>query len=151
SRTILATTTTTRQAMDDEYAISVAKSDYRDAYNAGDPDGVCRVFAEGFANMTDGHPSFWDVEAQVSLRHRLQRMFEKYEVRATVTIIDISIYGDFAFDSGWESFTLTPKSGGEPKTERYRYFETWSKDPKGNWKITGFINNRDLPPAMPTA
>jgi len=38
----------------------------------------------------------------------------RYKVGADVTIIDFVIRDDFAFDSGWEAVTLTPKAGGDP-------------------------------------
>jgi ketosteroid isomerase-like protein len=134
--------------MDDEYAISSAKSEYREAINAGDVDRLMAVIADTFTDMTDGKASFYLDEGPRVYRWRMGELFAKNEVQTVITIINISIFGDFAFDLGWEKRTLIPKDGGEPTTARYRYFETWKKGSDGKWRISSFINNKDLPPEM---
>jgi ketosteroid isomerase-like protein len=134
--------------MDDEQALSIAKTEYRDGYNTADVERVMSVFREGFILMAEGLSSFYQEEAATAHRAWLKKLFAEYKVDLVVTIIDFVIRGDFAFDSGWEAVTLTPRSGGEPARQRYRYFETWSKDAAGRWKISGFITNKDLPPEM---
>jgi ketosteroid isomerase-like protein len=134
--------------MDDERALSLAKTEYREGYNTGDVDRVMSVFGDGFILMAEGLSSFYQEEAAAAHRVRLKKLFAEYRIDLVVTIIDFVIHDDFAFDSGWEAFTLTPKSGGEPATQRYRYFETWNKDAAGEWRISGFITNKDLPPEM---
>jgi hypothetical protein len=44
--------------------------------------------------------------------------------------------------------TLTPKRGGEPVYRRTRYFELWSRQAHGGWKITKYIDNGDLPDTL---
>jgi ketosteroid isomerase-like protein len=134
--------------MDDEQALSLVKTEYREGYNSGDVDRVMSVFGEGFILMSEGKPSFYQSEAAAAQRTWLEKLFAAYKVELIVTIIDFVVRGDFAFDSGWEAVTLIPKAGGEPIAQRYRYFETWSKDTAGKWKISGFITNKDLPPEM---
>jgi len=134
--------------MDDEQALSLAKTEYREGYNSGDIDRVMGVFGEDFILMTEGLPSFYGNEASIAHRTRVKNLFADYKVEMIVTIIDFVIRGDFAFDSGWEAVTLTPKTGGDPVTTRYRYFEVWNRNTAGNWKISGFITNKDLPPEM---
>jgi ketosteroid isomerase-like protein len=134
--------------MDDEQALSLAKTEYREGYNTGDVERVMSVFDEGFILMPEGLPSFFSDEAAIAQRTWLKNLFAAYKVGLVVTIIDFVIRGDFAFDSGWEAVTLTPKTGGEPVTTRYRYFEVWNKDAAGTWRISGFITNKDMPPEM---
>lgn len=38
----------------DEYAISVAKTEYREGYNTGDLERVLSVVADSFSNMSEG-------------------------------------------------------------------------------------------------
>jgi ketosteroid isomerase-like protein len=134
--------------MDDERALSLAKTEYREGYNTSDVDRVMRVFADGFILMADGLASFYQSEANIAHRTRLKNLFAQYKVELIVTIIDFVIRGDFAFDSGWEAVTLTPRSGGDPLAQRYRYFETWDKNAAGEWRISGFITNKDVAPEM---
>ena len=45
--------------MDDIHAINLAKTEFRDGYNAGDVEQVLSVFADALTDMSDGQPSFW--------------------------------------------------------------------------------------------
>jgi ketosteroid isomerase-like protein len=135
--------------MEDRYAIRVAKSKLRDAYNEGDVDGVMAMFGERFVDMSEEQPSFYGGEAALVLRHRLRNLFECNHVELAVTIVAIRVQGSFAFDRGCHQLTLLPKDGGCKTTRRTRYLEIWQKDPKGNWRIVVFLDNLDVAPAMP--
>jgi hypothetical protein len=77
--------------MDDSYAIRLAKTKLRDAYNKGDVNGVLSVFGDGYSDMSAGLASFYGAEARAVLRHRLKRLFAQYDAQLAVTIISISI------------------------------------------------------------
>jgi ketosteroid isomerase-like protein len=135
--------------MDDAYAIRLAKTELREAYRAGNVNRLLAIFADGFADMSSGPPSFFGVEAKAVLRHRLKILFANYRAQLAVTIISIRIQGALAFDWGWHTLTLIPRQGGRPTVTRTRYLEIWQKDAEGKWKIGIFLDNRDLPPRMP--
>ena len=135
--------------MDDAYAIRLAKTELRDAYNTGDVNRVLSVYADAYSDMSAGRASFYGTEANAVLKHGLTKLFARYHARLAVTIISIGIQGDLAFDWGWHKLTLTPRKGGRPKTTRARYLEIWRKQSDGKWKIAIFLDNADLPPAMP--
>jgi len=132
---------------DDQYAISLAKTEYRDAYNTGDIDRLLAVFASGFTDCSDGEPSFYGEEARRALRLRSQELFRLYRVEILVIIIDIIVKDDFAYDWGWHKVRLTDKTTGQTTDTKYRYFETWKKQ-NGAWKIDYIITNKELPPRM---
>jgi ketosteroid isomerase-like protein len=135
--------------MDDAYAIRLAKTQLREAYNTGDVNRVLSVFADGYSDMSARLASFYGAEAKAVLRHRMTKLFAHYRAQLTVTIISIGIQGSVAFDWGWHSLTLTPKQGGRPRTTRTRYLEIWEKQADGHWKIAIFLDNLDVPPRMP--
>jgi uncharacterized protein (TIGR02246 family) len=137
--------------MDDVYAINVAKTDFRDGYNAGDAERVASVFGDSITDFSDGFPSFFGDEGKSVLRKRLERLFENCCARLVVTIIDIMVLGETAIEYGWHEYTITPKTGGQPRTYRERYLDMWSKQVDGSWKIVLFINNADHAPQMPDA
>ena len=56
------------------------------------------------------------------MRHRLKRMFALNRAKLAVTIISIRIAGDWAFDWGWHSLTLTPRKGGRAEEGAYSLF-----------------------------
>ncbi len=132
----------------DEYAISVAKTEYREGHNTGDVERVLSVFADSFTNMPEGEPSFYGEEAKEALRMELSKLFGLYQVRMEVVIINIAIFGNTAIDRGWHKLILKPKAGGDAELRRYRYCEIWQKQADGSWRIGFFISNKDYEPTM---
>jgi len=135
--------------MDDSYAIRLAKTKLRDAYDEGDLKGVLSVFADGYSDMSAGLASFYGTEAQAVLKHRMKKLFARYHAQLAVTIISIQVQGPLAFDWGWHKLTLKPKKGGKAISTRTRYLEIWQKGADGHWKIAIFLDNVDVPPQMP--
>jgi ketosteroid isomerase-like protein len=135
--------------MDDTYAIRLAKTRLRDAYDKGSVSGVLSVFADGYADMSAGQASFYGAEARAVLKHRMKNLFARYDAQLAVTIISIRVHGPLAFDWGWHRLTLTPKKGGRSITTRTRYLEIWQKGADEKWKIAIFFDNADVPPQMP--
>jgi ketosteroid isomerase-like protein len=131
--------------MDEIYKINVAKTEFREAYNTGDVDRLLAVFTnDGFTSMFEGGPSQFGGRARSSLREEVVKLFADYSVQMSVIIIDIVVQGNTAYDYGWHEFTLRPRDGGEPVRKRLRYFELWSRDSSGDWKIAFHINNQDV-------
>lgn len=130
--------------MDAVYEINVAKTEFREAYNAGDVQRLLSVFHDSAVNMSEAFPSAFAASAKEQLRERTAGLFSKYSVRLVPIVIDIVPCGDKMFDYGWHEFTLTPKAGGPPVRTRQRYMELWEKDSSGDWKIRFFMNNQDV-------
>ena len=137
--------------MNDVYEINVAKTEFREAYNAGNVDRLLAVFADEFTDMSAGVPSFFGADAKSVFRSRMTRLFEECRATLIVTVIAIRVFANTAFDYGWHSLTLTPRDGGRPSTTRQRYFETWQRNSNGEWKIDFYIDNVDVAPMMPGA
>ena len=131
--------------MDDMYAINVAKSNYREGFDTADVERVLSAFAPEFTDMSDSRPSRYQADAAVKLRRSLAELFAEYEAKLNVIIIAISVFGNNAFDYGWHELTLKPRNGGEPVYRRTRYSELWSKQANGDWKISKFMDNQDVP------
>lgn len=68
-----------------------------------------------------------------------------------ISVIDVVVTADIAYDLGWHILRLTPRAGGAAINSRQRYFELWGKQPDGSWKIKFYIDNMDQAPAMPDA
>jgi ketosteroid isomerase-like protein len=132
---------------EDQQKISVAKTEYREAYNTGNVERLLSVFAPAFTDCSDGEPSFYGEEARRALRLRTGELFRRYSVELSVIIIDIVVKDDFAYDWGWHKVRLTDKTTGETTETKHRYFETWTKE-KDAWKIDYIITNKEQPPRM---
>ena len=63
--------------------------------------------------------------------------------------MSIRVVHNTAYDFGWHTLTLASHHGGDPITSRRRYFELWRKGNDAKWRIELFIDNLDVPPAMP--
>ncbi len=137
--------------MDDQTAILTAITEYREAFNTGDVDRLLSVFSDAYTDMSFGVPSFFGDEGPQVLRHRMTRLFEQYRAEMKISVIVVNVMSGTAYDYGWHILTLTPKSGGAAITTRQRYFELWAKQANGSWKIRFYMDNPDLPPAMPNA
>jgi ketosteroid isomerase-like protein len=131
--------------MDDVYAINVGKSNYREGFDTADVERVLSAFAPEFTDMSDSRPTCYRADAAATLRRSLAQLFAEYEAKLNVVIIAISVFGNSAFDYGWHALTLKPRKGGEPVYRRTRYFELWSKQPNGDWRISKFMDNTDVP------
>src|SRR5258707_1323975 len=134
--------------MDAEYAISLAITEYRDGVNSGDLDRSMTAIAEGLTLMTDGEPTFWGKEGHDVLRWRWQELTAKNRINLEVILGFLKIFGVFAFAWGWEIVDVTPKDGGQPYSVRNRYFQIWQKETDQAWRMSSFMTNKDLPPAM---
>lgn len=131
--------------MNDIYRINVAKTEMREAYGTGDVERLLRVFdPDGFTDMSTDEPSSYGTAAIDALGERASQLFKEYSIKMSIIIIDIVVSGGSAQDYGWHEFTLTPKRGGAPIRRRERYFETWTRKPSGDWKISLFITNNDV-------
>ena len=131
--------------MDAKYAINLAKTTYREAYEQGDVKKLLSVFAtEGFTDMSEGLPSKYAQEASTVLRSRAEQVFADYRVELNIIIIDVVIQGDTAHDYGWHEWIFTPKAGGPVVRRRDRYFELWTHEQDGSWRISLFLNNTDV-------
>ena len=131
--------------MDDVYAINVAKSQFRDGFNTGDPKLVLSIFAPTFTDMSDGRPSRYGADAGVKLSAYLADLFTRYDTKINVIIIAIRIQGNTAVDHGWHELTLTPKGDGEVIYRRTRYLDVWTRQATGEWRISLYMDNADLP------
>jgi len=134
--------------MQDSELITIAKTEYREGYNASDPDRVLSVFAPAFTDMSAGQPSFYGSESCVALHSRLMVLFSHYSVRMGLAIANVQIIGDHAFDYGWQKLWLTPRGGGDEIFVRMRYVERWAKQSDGSWKIVFIMTNQDVKPEM---
>lgn len=134
--------------MDDVTLISLAKTEYREGYNNADVERVLSVFADAFTNMSEDDCSFFGEEGKAALREQLQCLFTQYRVQMSPVIIDIVPSGDTAYDWGWHKVVLEAKDGSGARNIKLRYYETWTRQSDGRWKINFLMTNREHPPRM---
>jgi ketosteroid isomerase-like protein len=124
---------------DDVRAIEIAKTEYREGYNAGDVTRVMGVFGEGFVDLSLGQPRFSGTDARVALEERLRDLFNEYDVKMFVIMAELQVSGGFASDWGYHKVWLYPKRGGAPRYLKLRYAENWVKL-NDEWRISLFMS-----------
>lgn len=139
--------------MDDVFAINVAKTEFRDAFNLGDTARILATADPDLVNFSDEHPSEFRKSGLEDFEARLKDLFNRFSVKLSVIVVEIRVEGNMAYDYGWHELTFTPKTGGETVERRDRYVDIWRKNPEGQWKLLMYMDNRDVPdpflPAQP--
>jgi ketosteroid isomerase-like protein len=128
---------------DEIYRINEAKTEFREGYNDGNVEQVLSVFDAGMIEMSQGELTGFAEGGLRKLRARLTELFAEYTVKMVPIVIDVVVKGDFAYDFGWHEMILTPKLGGSPILQRFRYLEHWKKNAADEWKIAFLVTNED--------
>ena len=131
-------------AMDDLYAINVAKSEFRDCFNLSDVSRLLAIADPDLVNFSDGQPCEFGASGLDALKTRLENLFERFTAKLVVIVIEIRLHGDVAHDYGWHDLTLTPGDGGQPSRRRDRYVDIWRKNKEGKWKLWMYMDNQDV-------
>jgi ketosteroid isomerase-like protein len=131
-------------AMDDLYAINVAKSEFRDCFNLSDVSRLLTIADPDLVNFSDGQPCEFGMSGLDALRIRLENLFECFTVKLVVIVIEIRLQGEVAHVYGWHDVTLTPKDGGQPTRRRDRYVDIWRRNKEGKWKLWMYMDNQDV-------
>ena len=135
---------TREDEMDDLYAINVAKTQFREAYNLGDPERIAELADPGMVEAANGRQWGFGADGVIALQNEVKRLAAKYEVDLKIIIIEIRIVGDLAYDYGWHLWTLKPKDGGTAVQRKDRYVDIWNKNEKGEWKLQMYMDNPDF-------
>ena len=131
-------------AMDDLYAINVAKSEFRDCFNLSDVSRLLAIADPDLVSFSDGQPCEFGASGLDALKTRLENLFERFTAKLVVIVIEIRLHGDVAHDYGWHDLTLTPRNGGQPTRRRDRYVDIWRKNEEGKWKLWMYMDNQDV-------
>jgi ketosteroid isomerase-like protein len=134
--------------MDDLYAINSGKTEFREAFNAGDPERLIALLDPAFVYMPDGVPTVNRTGAADAIRAQFREL-TAYYVQLIPIIIEIRIQDSVAWDYGWQTWRKTPRDGGSEVTVKDRYVNVWRKNKRGEWKLWMYMSN-GLPSQMPT-
>ena len=136
--------------MDDLYAINSAKTEFREAFNTGDPERLIALLDPAFVYMPDGVSSAMGTGAADAIRAQFRELAVRYNVQLLPIIIEIRIQDNVAYDYGWHVWKKTPRDSSTQVTVRDRYVDVWRKNEKGEWKLWMYMSNTDVPMQMPT-
>jgi ketosteroid isomerase-like protein len=135
--------------MDDLYAINAAKTEFREAFNAGDAERLVAILDPDFVYIADGRGLAIGTGTADAIRAHFRELLACYDVQLTPIVIEVRIEGAVAYDYGWHVWKRMPRDGGPPVTAKDRYVDIWRKNEQGEWKLWMYMNNADVPMTMP--
>jgi ketosteroid isomerase-like protein len=137
--------------MDDFYAINFAKTEFREAFNTGDPERLIALLDPAFVYMADGLGLAIGAGAADAIRAQFRELTARYDVQLSPIILEIRIQDNIAVDYGWHVWKKMPRDSSPQVSAKDRYVDIWRKNEKGEWKLWMYMNNADIPMQMPTA
>jgi uncharacterized protein (TIGR02246 family) len=131
----------------DEGAIGTLRSNWVEAFNAGDTARLSALYTSDAVVMPEDQPP---VTGPGAIGNMVAEMRTSVTPRVEVDSEEAEILGDWAFDRGHFTMTLTPMGeGAQPMTQRGSYLVLLHRE-NGEWKIAREISNSDEPtPPMP--
>ena len=132
-----------------EYTESVQEirrviDNWRNAVNAGDIDRILQIAADDFEIMPPGQPALSGAGAREFLQGFVSQFRADLQPFRNEEII---ICGEWAIQRLTYEITLTPKSGGDPITERGDGFHIFRRDgATGSWRLV-----KDISTSVPAA
>jgi ketosteroid isomerase-like protein len=81
-----------------------------------------------------------------AIRSWAQSFFGAFRTQFALSVEEVQMTGDWAFERGAYRITLTSKAGGEPLQDIGKYITIYQRQPGGSWKVARDIWNSNTPP-----
>jgi len=132
---------------EDQAGIAKTRAAYEKAANAHDAAGLAKLFTTDGTEMPPNAPAAKG-RAAIEAMHKTMATMVDFS-NLTITATDTKVAGDFAYEAGSYSQTITPK-GGKPAPDKGKYVVLLRRV-ETNWEIVYSIYNSDMPaaPAAP--
>ena len=128
------------RARADTGGIDTLREQFMNLFKAGDATALARLYTENAVLMPPGEPA---VTGRKAIELKLQTTFDRFTAVLSATFDEIEIAGDWAFERGSYTLTLTPKVEGEPLQEVGKYLLILRRNSNGSWKLARDIWNSD--------
>lgn len=117
------------------------------ALNDGDVNAWVGAFTADGVQMPPNAPANLGGE---SIRAWSQAFLAPFRVDFALLVDEVHVAGDWAFERGTYTITLTPKTGGEPIRDNGKHITIYKRQPNGAWGIARDIWNSNNPPFFPS-
>jgi uncharacterized protein (TIGR02246 family) len=112
------------------------------ALNAGDADTWVSLFTEDGVQMPPNAPANVGREA---VRAWSRGFLGTFRAAFALSVVEVRLAGDWAFERGGYRITLTPHAGGPPLEDAGKYITIYQRLPDGTWRIARDIWSSDHP------
>jgi uncharacterized protein (TIGR02246 family) len=123
-------------------AIERVRNAHIAALNADNVDGWVGQFAEHAVQMPPHFPANLGKQA---IKAWSQGFLNLFRCQFALAVDEVRVAGDWAFERGRYTITLTPKGAGPPMDETGKYITIYERQAASSWKMTRDIWNSDMP------
>jgi uncharacterized protein (TIGR02246 family) len=130
----------------DMAAIDALRGKFSAAFNSNDPAALAALYADDAIVMFENQSA---VEGKPAIQARYAAIFEANRSRIAVAPVETTVAGDWAFDRGNVTTTITPKSG-KASEQAGRYLAILKRQPGDMWQLYRIMDNSiSAPPPAP--
>jgi uncharacterized protein (TIGR02246 family) len=126
----------------DTKAINALLVEYFAAFNSNDAAAAAATFADDGIWMG---PNAAAIEGKQAIQTAAGAALNEYSYQVASTPLETQVAGDWAYDRGNYTVTVTPKSG-KPMERSSKYLTIYKRQPDGSWKCYRDIWNSNSPP-----
>jgi uncharacterized protein (TIGR02246 family) len=116
------------------------------ALNDGDVNAWVGAFTADGVQMPPNAPANLGRE---TIRTWSQAFLAPFRAAFALAVDEVQVAGDWAFERGTYTITLTHKAGGEPMQDIGKYITIYERQPSGAWGMARDIWNSNNPPFIP--
>jgi uncharacterized protein (TIGR02246 family) len=127
----------------DRAAVEQVRHEWVRAVAARDAEGLRNLLTDDYEVWAHGAPAIHGPDAAISA---MRGAIERFHITQSFEPIETIICGDWAFERGVESMSVTPVGGGAAQNASQRAFLVLRRDPDGRWRYARGMTN-GLPPA----
>jgi len=131
-----------RDVAADTTAINALRDQFTAAFNSNDAAATAATYTGDAIAMLANQAA---VEGKQAIQASYEAMFKGNAVKIALTPLETQVAGDWAYDRGNATITVTPKSG-KPIEESSKYLVIAKRQPDGSWKLYRDIDNSNNPP-----
>ena len=124
-------------------ALNSLRNQFEVAYNANDASALAALYTEDAVLMPGNQPT---ASGRQAVEAWFQGTFDQFGPKLTISSEELQVAGDWAFDRGTYTVSLTPKAEGDSMEENGRYVVILHRQPDGTWKVARDIDNSTIPP-----
>ena len=133
----------TRASADkDIIAIDRVRDSHIAALNAGDAGTWVAQFADDGVQMPPNGPAN---VGKPMIAAWCRAMLSQFHVQFALSVDEIRVLGEWAFERGGYSISLSQSAGGPPMRESGKYITIYTKQRDENWRMARDIWNSDNP------
>jgi uncharacterized protein (TIGR02246 family) len=136
-----------KDAAADLAAVNALRGKFTAAFNSNDAGALAALYADDAIVMLPNQPA---VEGRTAIQALYDGMFKANAAKIAINPLETQVAGDWAYDRGTATTTITPKSG-KGVEESDKYIVVLKRLPGGLWKVYRDISNSNSALPAPTA